>query len=153
MTRDVFKEIDDNFLNIVTPVISDALALSVRVRYIIRELGKSRGILKKKTTYSFGSLKLVMVRGIAFTRVIKVFHNKELVLHTDDNKTVHRYRDGRWTKELVPLYWKAKLSKLEYSFGIDYIDELCDHFDHNEGQCGIHSDRPCPCVDFKHEGV
>ena len=153
MKRDFFKEIDSNVVNVIAPSIAEARYLSKRVRYIVDMLGKPRGILWRKTTEcKSGDLRLVNYRR-AFTRHIKVFVKDELVLHVDNWDKVQKFRDGPWINELVPLYWKAKLAYLDHAHGIDYIDELCDHFDHNEGHCSIHTDKTCPCVDFKHEGV
>lgn len=154
MGRDIFKEIDHNVVNVVAPSISKGRDLSKRVRYITEELGKTRGILWRKTTEcKSGDLLLVSYRR-GFTRHIKVFYKDELVLHvTDFSDRVHRFLDGPWVNELVPLYWKAKLAYLEFAHGVDYIDELCDHFNHDTGHCAIHTDRTCPCIDFKHEEV
>lgn len=147
--RNIFNEIDHNVVNVVAPSIGKARDLSKRVRYIVERLGKTRGILRKTSECKSGDLLLVSYRR-GFTTHVKVSYKDKLVLHVIDRDKVLKFLDGPWINELVPLYWKAKLSYLEFAHGVDYIDELCDHFDHNEGHCSIHTDRDCPCGDFKH---
>ena len=151
MSRNIFNEIDENVVKVIAPSIAEAKDLSDRVRYILTKIGKERGRWRKRNEYKFGDLHFTMKRDFAFNRDYRVFYKDELVLHINDRDKVQRFRDGPWIKELVPLYWKAKLAHLEFAFGIDYIGELCDHFDHNTGYCSIHTETTCPCQDFKYE--
>lgn len=148
--RNIFNEIDHNVVNVVAPSIGKARDLSKRVRYIVKRLGKTCGILRKTAECKSDDLLLVSYRR-AFTRHIKVFYKDKLVLHVHDWDEVLKFHDGPWINELVPLYWKAKLSYLEFAHGVDYINELCNYFDHNKGHCSLHTDSDCPCGDFKHE--
>ena len=149
MKVDYFDNIDRSVKNILVPMIQEGIFLMGKVRFICDTLGTG-GFLRKKTTYKDGPLKLVKRIGFA-TREYRVFYNNKLVLHTDNWKKVHVFKEGPWIKELVPIYLKAKVAHLTDHFDIDYLDELCDNYDHDTGACSVHAKGPCPCLDFKHE--
>ena len=148
---DIFQEIDEQVKNVFAPTVAKAEYVIRKVRYILDTLGKRRGlILRKRTEYKSGLFRIVERRRF-INRQYEVFYKDELVLHTDDWKKVYRFRDGPWVNELAPLYLSAKLDFLRYAFGIDYLDELCDYFDHDADSCSQFTDRMCPCTDFSHE--
>ena len=151
--NDIFKEIDEQVKNVIAPTVEKVEYLIRKVRYILDKLGKRRGfILRKRTEYKSGLFRIIERRRF-ITRNYEVFYKDELVLHTDDWEKVHRFRDGPWMNELAPLYLRAKLDYLRDAFGIDYVDELCDYFDHDAGSCNKFTDRMCPCTDFSHKEV
>lgn len=148
---DIFQEIDDSVKNIIAPSVAKVKYIIEKVRYILDRLGEKRGLpLRKRTEYKSGPLRLVEKRRY-FTRHYQVFYKGKLVLYTNDWDKVHRFRDGPWVNELAPLYLRAKTVYLRDAFGIDYLDELCDHFDHDEGSCSKFDDKTCPCTEFSHK--
>ena len=143
-----FQDVDRNVKEVLAPTFEKAEDLITRVRYILDKLGKRKGrILKKRTEYKSKELKLVENRPF-ISRRYRVFYRDDLVFHTSDWKTIYKFRDGPWVAELVPLYLQAKLVFLREAFGIEGLEELCDFFDHDTGQCGKDNEKTCPCIEF-----
>jgi hypothetical protein len=123
-----FKKIDEKVKTTIAPKFQRAAELRQRIRIIIEELGKNKGVwgINKREEFKSRNLKVVRRRKY-FTRHYEVFHDGDLVFHITDMDTVHLFLDGDWVDTLPDIYLDARIKKMNRTYGLTMTKEQLEN--------------------------